>query len=240
MDTRRLQRTGGSSITITLPKKWIEQNELNDKDILKLSSPTSHVLLLEPIGRKKMLSKSILNADGITDTWLTRDIVAHYIAGIDEITIQSKRISPEQRSNIRNLSNFLTGFELIDETAEKIVLRNIFDPSKFPITKNIEKMFLTTISMFQDALKAIIENDKLLAKDVVGRDFEVDKLLLIIARQRNSLEQNKISKEELGMNLSDLHYYEDVATQVERIADHAVKIARVVEGLNKKFGTIHI
>lgn len=238
METRRLQKTGGSSITVTLPKKWIEKNGLTDKDLLKVSYSDSAILVLQPLTNKKIISRSRIKLDGLTDKMLVRELIAHYISGVDDITLQGVRISPEQRTKIRELSNFLTGFEIIDESAEKIIMRNIFDPSKFPVHKNIEKMFFTTISMFKDALNALMENDKALATDVIQRDYEIDKLYLVIKRQEHSLEYNKISQEEIGLNLSDLHYYKDVATQLERIADHAVKITRAVENFDKK--SVHL
>lgn len=234
MEIRKLQKTGGSSLTITLPKKWIQKNSLEDKSLLKITSPTPNTLILQPTPLSKKPHKLTLKIQEMPAQRVLREIIALYLTGADEITVQSKRLSPEDRTNIRAVSNFLIGFEIIDESAEKIVLRNIFDPSKFPIPKNIEKMFLTTISMFDDALKALIENDKVLAKDIIERDFEIDKLHLIIMRQRHSFTQNNISQEEIGLSLSDLHYYEDVSTQLERIADHAVKIAKVVETMNKK------
>jgi phosphate uptake regulator len=235
METRKIQKTGGSSLIMTLPKKWVDQNGLQDKDLVKVSISGPHALILRPLNNQKQTQKSFLKLDGLSKNVLTRELIAHYISGVDEIVVESERIFPEQRNNIRSLSNFLTGFEIIDESAEKIVLRNIFDPTKFPITKNIEKMFFTTKSMFQDALKALMENDKALGRDVIERDFEIDKLYLIIKRQRHSLSQDKISPEDIGLTLSELQYYEDVAVQLVRIGDHAVKIARVVEKLDKKF-----
>lgn len=235
MDVRKLQSTGGSSITITLPKKWIDQNNLKDKDLLKITSPQQHMLVLQPTNLKKQIYRSTLTIDKLTPTMLTRELIAHYVSGTDEISVVSARISPEQRGEIRAISNFLTGFEIIDESAEKVILRNIFDPSKFPIPKNVEKIFRTTILMFTDALTALLENDKTLAKDVIERDFEVDKLYLMIKRQRHSLTQGKISQEDIGINLEEIHYFEDVASNLERIADHAVKIAKIAINTQRTF-----
>lgn len=238
MELRKLQRTGGSSITITLPKKWIENNNLQDKDLIRITETSSQTLKLTPANSKKQLQRSVLNMDDLTEKMFSRELIAHFLSGVDEIAIRSQRITPEVRNKVREISNFLTGFEIIDETSDEIVLRNIFDLSKFPITKNIEKMILATVSMFQDALKALMENDKLLAQDVIIRDFEVDKLHLIITRQRHSFTQDKITQEEIGLQLEDLLYYEEIAAQLERIADHAVKIAQTVSQTDKKFDKI--
>lgn len=235
MEIRRLQRTGGSSITITLPKKWILSNDLKDKDLVKITSPTPQSLKLQPANLKKQIQKTVLRIDNLTTKMITRELISHYISGSDEIIVQSERISPEQRNDIRTISNFLTGFEMIDESSQKILLKNIFDPSKFPIPKNIEKMFYTTISMFADALKAFMQNDKTLARDVIQRDFEIDKLHLMITRQRHSMALDKISEEDIDLKLEDLYYFEDVAAQLERIADHGVKIARLIGETDVKF-----
>lgn len=229
-----MQKTGGSSLTVTLPKKWVEKNKLKDKSLIKMSSTAPHTLILQPTPLSKKAHKVILNIDGLTPERQLREIIANYLNGADDIVIQSPRLTPEVRTKVRDASNFLIGFEIIDESAEKIVLRNIFDLTKFSIPQSIEKMFQTTISMFSDALKALIVIDKPLAKDIINRDFEIDKMHLFIMRQRHALIQDKTTQDEAGITLNDLHYYEDVSTQLERIADHAVKIARAVETMERQ------
>jgi len=88
--------------------------------------------------------------------------------------------------------------------------------------------------MVEDALKAIADGDKRLAGDVIERDAEIDKWQLAITRRTYSLMYNHLTEEEVGLALHELHYYERVAIQLERIADHAVKIVRVVEASNQK------
>ena len=39
--------------------------------------------------------------------------------------------------------------------------------------------------------------------------------------------QNKISEQDLTLSLVEVHFYKDIATQIERIADHAIKIAQI-------------
>ena len=53
-------------------------------------------------------------------------------------------------------------------------------------------------------------------------------------RQFYALIQGKVYDEEIGLSQADTNYYEHVATQLERIADHAVKIARTVITADKK------
>jgi len=157
---------------------------------------------------------------------LVRELIAHYISGVDEIIIHSKKISPEQRIKIRAVCGELIGFELVDESSEKIVLKNVFDPMKFSMLQNIDKMFLITRSMLEDAYRALTQQDQTLANDVVNRDVEVDKFQIAITRQLYATIRKNIVIDDVGLTEVDLLFYQNIATQLERIADHTVKIAK--------------
>jgi phosphate uptake regulator len=94
-------------------------------------------------------------------------------------------------------------------------------------------MFAMTKSMFSDAIKSVLQNNNNLALDVINRDFEIDKLHMAIVRQFYKLIQGRVFDEEIGLSQSDLKYYENIAVQLERIADHAVKIAQSVIDIDK-------
>ncbi|NCQ54660.1 phosphate uptake regulator PhoU, partial [Candidatus Parcubacteria bacterium] len=234
MEIRKLQLTGGSSLAITLPKKWVDHFGLKSKDTVVIYSQKSGSLIIQPAYYKEQLRKTVLKIDGLTKDMFTRELIAHYISGSDEITISGQRITHDQRNKIREVSHSLIGYEIIDESSEEIFIKNIFDATKFPIIQNVEKMFVVAKSMFNDAIKTMAQNNKPLARDVIDRDFEIDKLHLAIMRQFHALIQSRVFDEEIGLSQVDLNYYENVATQLERIADHAVKIAKTVVTADKK------
>jgi len=238
MEIRKLQLTGGSSLAITLPKKWVDLFGLKSKDTVIIYSQKSGALIIQPARHKEQLLKTVLKIDGFTKDILTRELIAHYISGSDEITISGQRITHDQRNRIREVSHSLIGYEIIDESSEEVFIKNIFDATKFPIIQSVEKMFVIAKSMFNDAIKAIAQNNKPLARDVIDRDFEVDKLHLTIMRQFYTLIQGRVYDEEIGLSQMDLNYYENVATQLERIADHAVKIAKAVITADKKLESL--
>ena len=234
MEIRKLQLTGGSSLAITLPKKWVDHFGLKSKDTVVIYSQKSGSLIIQPARYKEQLLKTVLKIDGLTKDMLTRELIAHYISGSDEVTIKSKKITRDRRNRIREILQSLIGYEIIDESSEEVFIKNIFDATKFPIIQNVEKMFVIVKSMFNDAIKAITQNNNPLASDVIDRDFEIDKLRLAIMRQFYALIQGRVYDEEIGLSQADTNYYEHVATQLERIADHAVKIARTVITADKK------
>ena len=212
----------------------MEHFGLKSKDTMVIYSQKSGSLVIQPARYKEQLLKTVLKIDGLTKDMLTRELIAHYISGSDEVTIKSKKITRDRRNRIREILQSLIGYEIIDESSEGVFIKNIFDATKFPIIQNVEKMFVIVKSMFNDAIKAITQNNNPLASDVIDRDFEIDKLRLAIMRQFYALIQGRVYDEEIGLSQADTNYYEHVATQLERIADHAVKIARTVITADKK------
>ena len=221
MEKRKLQATGGASLTLTLPKSWISQYGLRSKDEVSVVQD-GQALVIKPTSVQASENKVDISVDGLSEAWLARELVAAYISGADKITFRSKKISPEERLIIQKAVQLLFGFEILEETSKKIYVKNIFDDAKLSVPQSTQKIFLIARTMFEDALKALKAGDKNLALGIEQRDFEVNKLLCVVKRQFYSLLKGKADG-----NIAEIGYYVNVAIQLERIADHAVQIAKL-------------
>ena len=221
MEKRKLQATGGASLTLTLPKAWVSSSGLRSKDQV-LVIPEGKTLVIKPLSAQASENKVDINVDGLTEAWLARELVSAYISGADKITFRSKKISPTQRQIIQKVLQLLFGFEILEETSKKVYIKNIFDDAKLSVPESTQKIFLIARTMFEDALKATAAGDQNLALAIEQRDFEVNKLLCVVKRQYYSLLKGKTEG-----SVSELGYYVNVAIQLERIGDHAVQIAKV-------------
>src|SRR5665213_1851182 len=221
MEKRKLQATGGASLTLTLPKAWVSDSGLHSKDQV-LVIPDGKALIIKPVSAQLSENKVSINVDGMTEAWLARELVSAYISGADKITFRSKQISPTQRQIIQKVLQLLFGFEILEETSKKVYIKNIFDDAKLSVSESAQKIFLIARTMFEDSLKAVAAGDKNLALAIEQRDLEVNKLLCVVRRQYYSLLKGKTEG-----SVSELGYYVDVSIQLERIGDHAVQIAKV-------------
>lgn len=229
MEARKLQPTGGTSVSVTLPKRWVKRSKLRPKDRVLLHESRNGVLSIEPEQRRAPLSRS-LAVDALSGAEIARELIAHYIAGIDEIELTAAHMNSARRARIREAARLCIGLEIIEDGGESVVLRHVLDLSKFPIPQSSEKLFRTVFSMVDDALASVRRGDARLARDVIERDAEVDKLQLSLKRQYYSMLRAKTFDTDAQMSISQLHYLEGVAQQLERIADHALKIARAGAG----------
>lgn len=220
MEVRKVQITGGSTFMVTLPKGWAEKVGLRPGSPLRLA-PRGEALILIPEGRA-MPTKAILELGDRAGEALAREIIALYIAGFDIIEVRGERIGPDQRRVIREVTRALIGPEIVEESTASVVIHNLLDLEEVSAERTFERIYLISKAMLTDALRALLEHDLELARDVIGRDSEVDRLFLMLSRQLRIALQNILKGDQ--PRLFDHHA---AAKQLERIADHAVKIARV-------------
>ncbi len=76
---------------------------------------------------------------------------------------------------------------------------------------------------------ALKTKNKDLADEVISRDDEIDRLHWLIGRQSNIVLRDIILSQKMGISLEDANYYQQMSRYLERIADHAVKIATNVK-----------
>jgi phosphate uptake regulator len=88
-------------------------------------------------------------------------------------------------------------------------------------------MRLIALSMLEDALLALRELDSDLAHDVIQRDDDVDRLWMVVSRIFRATLRTPKAAEELGLPREICFDYHSSARQLERIGDHATKIAHL-------------
>jgi len=228
MEIRRVQVTGGASFVVTLPKDWIGEQGIKKNDPLGLIAQTDGTLLVttqiteEPLQRIKEIDCSTI-AD---PAFLFRLLIGTYITGFTVIRLTSKqRFSPFVRTVVRDFSQMTIGQEVVEETESVIAIKDLLNPSEMPFENTIKRMFVIVKTMHEDAITTLETHDKALADNVIARDMDVDRLNWLIARQTNMILQNASLSRKMGISTSMAMHYYMLSRIVERIGDHAVRIA---------------
>jgi phosphate uptake regulator len=134
-------------------------------------------------------------------------------------------MTAEQRRTIRDATQGLVGLEVIEETGDRIVLQDLLDSSELSIENAITRMRLVSLAMLEDAVEALLTDDEQLAQDVIERDDDVDRLWYMTSRVFRTVLRNPTAADEVGFKRETCFDYQSSARQLERIADHANKIA---------------
>jgi phosphate uptake regulator len=119
------------------------------------------------------------------------------------------------------------GTEIIADSATGITLQVLINLLDLSVDAAFKRMLLISKSMYRDTLLALKENNVELAEEVVKSDDEVDRFSFYIVRQLKIAIKNEHLLKEIGLEEPrNCLGYRLIAKSVERVADHAVDIAK--------------
>lgn len=223
MEIRKIQKTGGSTLVVSLPKAWCQNFDLKVGSKVSLNYNDSGAIILEPFERIKNEKESVtieIKAGSI-DTSL-RLMLSVYIRGLKEIVVKSDSKSSLSEV-VKNFLDLTVGFEVVVENENTAILEDIVS---LP-TLTFEKAIRRIDTLVRSLVKESISRDKIPGDYIITKDTEVDKFNLYIQRLYNEslknytiLQMNKIKTEEA---LSYLLF----SRIMERIADHATRIYQI-------------
>lgn len=229
MEYRKVQMTGGSSFIVSLPKRWATNVGIKVGDELGIIEHEDGKLTISPRSHEITSEKKINIDPSLPATLLERLIVASYLAGYDLINIKSvSRITPEQRGIISGIARKLIGPEIVEESNDSILIQDILNSGDLSVKKAIKRMHMIVSSMQKDVIHALKVGDVYLARDVIQRDDDVDRLYLLIVRQLVTSVRHPVTADNLKIKTTDTLDLRIVAKSLERIGDHAEKIGSVI------------
>ncbi|MCK4938566.1 MAG: AbrB/MazE/SpoVT family DNA-binding domain-containing protein [Methanosarcinales archaeon] len=234
MDIRKIQRTGGSTYIVSLPKRWADRVGVTNGTNVGITIRPDGTLIITPDISSPSPTKKQLDVTGKNGEPLVREIIASYIAGFNMIELISQRISTEQKQTIRQITHKLIGPEIIEDTADHMTMQDLLNPNELSLRQSVKRMYLIAASMQNDAMQAISSYDIDLAMDVAQRDDEVDRLNLLIEKQlRSMLRSGQVIDSQKDITLDMSLDFSLAARPIERIADHAQKISLATTKLNR-------
>ena len=223
METRKVQVTGGSTYTVSLPKEWATENGIGGGSVVEFH-PEGDTLLLTP-QRDEEKVEGTLDITGLEGEELMRAVVTMYVSGFDIVTLETAQVTAAQRRTIRDATQGLVGLEVIGETSERVRLQDLLDSSELSMHNAITRMRLVSTTMLADAVAALVDDDDELAADVVQRDDDVDRLWSMVSRVFRSVLRDPSAAAAIGLDRETAFDYHSSARQLERVGDHAAKIA---------------
>jgi phosphate uptake regulator len=237
METRKLQKTGGSTYIISLPKHWVIGSKLKEGDTVSMTIDSSGLLTLDPsLGTKKPSSRIEVTVDEQEDELhFLRRLIGLYISGHDEIVVRGRmRIPPGIRKVVSDFTRKVIGSEIVEESSTSISIQDVADHSHLDMRKILRRMHLMSKSMHADAMDALKSANRDLAEDVLARDDEVDRLYWFVSKQQSMILRDPSVARKMGIGMSEASFYLSAAKALERIADHAARIAHSASALSSE------
>src|SRR3989337_2176134 len=229
-ELRKVQRTPTGTFFVCLPRSWAERNGLKKGALVALDETSDGKLLIDAKYGAEPLPRVAVLAPG---PFLGREIVGRYLLGFDVIRVEAKeRIDFDIRSVVKATVGSLIGLEIVEETYSQIVLQCLLEPSGFPPEKILRRSYAIVAGMHRDVASSLVDGDLQLAKSVIARDDERNRLDFLLVRILRTIIQNPRLSEKLGLSAIDCLDYRLAASLVEAMGDSSVQVAAKTLELN--------
>jgi phosphate uptake regulator len=233
VEGRKLQLAGGSTFLVSLPKRWVEHAGLKPGDTLFVEiEPDGSVSVRHHAPNRAEIRRKIFEERGEESRdHLLRKLIGAYVSGFGLIEVRFPPAKgPFVRKVAREFCRLVIGPEVIEESRGTIVVQDLSDPSELSPEKCIRRMHLIVRAMLEDAINALKTSQAALAQDVAQRDQDVDRLYWMVAKQYH-MTHVATARGAADLASAEIHGHRLVAKLLERIGDHAERIARTFSTL---------
>ena len=231
--SRKVQKTGGVSLSVTLPKSWVQSEGIESGDDVFLSINEQGDLVIQSpqaktIASRSMKKEKIIDITGISDEFLTRNIVAAYLLGHNAILLRSEDpLDPKKIRMIENIIQSFIGLELIDSNYREITIHDLSSPESVDIIRFIKRMHKTVMHMLDDTIQGFAESSRERLQSVQLAEPNIDKLYYLLSRQLRSFLMDLNLESNFNFKLTTIIDYDRIVKRLEGLADHCYKVSQI-------------
>jgi len=224
METRKVQKSGSSSFTVSLPADWVKAQKISkNAPVFVGQNADGSLSILAHAAPEKNAAPMVLRVSGKEKkSVLFRRMVAAYIAGCQCIDVIP---APGQFALALELVSDYTSStvsqEVVEETEHKISVKDVLNPAELPMGRVVQRMHAVCRKMVGAAV-ALNGSGKQAgpSMDILERDM--DRLLWLAARKHHLFLRFPSIAAAEGISLTESHLLFMTARYMERIADHAL------------------
>ncbi len=226
MHIRRLVKAGQASHTVSLPKEWLDKNNLKKGDAIYLKEKSDKELILSSEGKEEAAKQKeiVIETTNKALDHIQREITAAYINNYNTITIVGKDID-EKGKEVRRMLHDFVALEIAEQTSDRIVAKDLLNWKEISIDKTIRRMDIIIRSIFEDTIKSL--TGKNLHESINFRDFDVNRLYFLMFRiLKGALTDINIASS-FNVSNSDILNEWYFVLNLENVADNLKNVCKI-------------
>ncbi len=212
---RKLIKHGESSLTISLPRSYVKENNLNKGDEIDVKEADNGLFISTK--RKKELKAISINVSKQLSV-IKKILGAAYKTGYDEVNIQFSSFEELKEIKLTLQSQF-EGYEIIRQGKSNIQIKKISEDEFSQFNNVIRRFFLIIKNMATDAQEAIKKNDLEWLKQISLMKYEADHLADYCRRAINTKFKSDYKR------LAPLYV---IIEEIEKVSDHMKELCEYI------------
>ena len=222
--TRRLQKIG-SSILVSLPKEWVDANNLDKSNQVEIETNQNNLSIRTQQSKRPSkeieISYPLPKGESIVPT-----MTGAYLLGFDLIKIVGKSpISISDRESVRGSMRRLVGMEIIDEDATNISVQFLLDETSVNPQNILKRMSSIALGMFSDVVSSLQSGDKTNLETISNRDAEINRQYFLLVRLIRSTIMDTRLAGIFNLENIDILDYRIAANTLEIAGDTVVELS---------------
>ncbi|MFC5971950.1 AbrB/MazE/SpoVT family DNA-binding domain-containing protein [Halomarina salina] len=181
MVQRKVQLSGGSTFTVSLPKEWAAEQGIEVGERLTLRPDDDGRLVVDPNptsddGRR-------VDVRSCDPSSVARTVRALYRLGYDEFTlVDDGGLDGDCTHAAAEASRGLRGLETVEESPTELRLQVLLDMDRLPVDRVVSGMHQSVQSMHRHATDAFVEGDPETAELMVDDGADIAAKLALVDR----------------------------------------------------------
>ena len=233
MEQRKLIQHGPSSLTLSIPKKWLNERKLKKGDSLFVEEEGSKIILSTKESVK--LDRISVDISELDRTSTMLYVQSLYRFGFNEMEFRFKNpITFHYRTNqevtfssaIHKMVNRCIGAEVIEQSENKVIVRYITKEAEEDFRIVLRRAFLLLKEVSKTYLDGIHNNDRNLLTSVEERDDNINKFVSYSLRLLNKYGYPDVKK---------TSFYCHIIASIDKVVDIIKYNARDALRYNKEF-----
>lgn len=233
MEYRKLISFGKSSFVVSLPKAWINKQNLKKGDTIYFEEKDNELILNSKETKVEKEEKEIvINISGKDIFQIRREINSAYTLNYKTIILKGEGLKSKIKE-IQEAIQSLIALEVMEQTSTSIIAKDFLDMDTISIEELIRKMDLITRTMLTESISTFTEDQY---ENINNRDKDVNRLFFLIRRiavyglnnPTRAFKNFKLDPVDLTAVMFASFYLEGIADEVRRVARYMrlIKISR--------------
>lgn len=172
---RKINKVGKNTLTVSLPSKWIKKFNIDKSSSIQLTEEGDKLILSAEKENFEVLRLNLQE-----NPCNEREVLQAYKKGYDEIKINFN--SPKTIKNMMRVLQILVGFEVIEQSENSILLKNIAQKLDENVQKILDRTISLTLKFTDDLFEGLKEKDLLKIERIIDEEAINNRLCLLAER----------------------------------------------------------
>jgi phosphate uptake regulator len=226
METRKIQLAGGTTYTVSLPKSWANEHDLEAGAPVEIDPHADGSLVIRTNGHRTADAAPRTIPTGDADpAALRRQIRAAYRTGADAVALTNDGgFDTDQQTAVRSTTRNLLGVDVVEQTDDRIVCKSLLDSSDVSVEQSLHQLQYVVLAAQRDAVARLRGGER---HSIDDREAEATRLAALVARQFERALADPGELDGPSVTRSTLFGYYVAARQLARVAGCATTIVEV-------------